>query len=42
MHGPICIFWANLTPFSRKARDEALRKELPVGAPQYPDGSISR
>jgi hypothetical protein len=23
MHGPTCIFWANLTPLSRKA-DEAL------------------
>ena len=22
MHGPTCIFWANLTPFSLKAEDE--------------------
>jgi hypothetical protein len=29
MHGPICIFWANLTPFSLKAiTTEMLVKDL--------------
>jgi hypothetical protein len=25
MHGPTCIFWANLTPFSLKVRREKLK-----------------
>ena len=38
MHGPTCIFWANLTPFSLKRFMNTSRKNAPLAKALGPPG----